>query len=306
MATYEKRNIGGSTYTVPTGTRNDWKPGQAYSNTPSTPKTKTTTATKSSGGSTVTSSANSTYKSPSSGGINTSGLTGYAKAYADAINAGANDANAHQYSTAVNNGTGISGLNNQYENQANNPYYQLLQQQQQPQQQFDYMDMIDDILGRMPQVPTMKPALSYDAAQQQAQEFYNPMYGELMNKSLDAVDQSNVRRGFFGQLPGAALQRSTAADVENKKAQAIGQFANQLVGQSQDYSLGLQQAAQQQYQAQANALMSALNAAVNYQGNEQGNMINLYNAMINQQRADQEKERDIAELAQILQWGGAF
>lgn len=255
----------------------------------------------SSGSSRAPSSLNTTYKSPSSGGIDTSGLSGYAKAYADALNAGASDIEAHQYATAVNKGTGISGLTNPYET-STNPYYQLINQQQ---QQFDYMDMIDEILSRMPKAPSAPPALSYNEARSQAEAFYNPMYSDLMQKTLKAVDESNIRRGFFGQLPHAAMARSTAADLESQKAQAIGQLANQLVGQSQQYGLGLQQAAQQQYQTQANALLNALQAALGYDTNRQQNLIGLYNALINQQRADQERERDIAALLPWLYWGGA-
>ena len=262
--------------------------------TATTPKTTTTTSSSSS------SSKNSTYNTPSTGKIDTTGLTGYALAYANAINSGSGDVAAHQQATASTGGTGIPGLTNPYQNPANNPYLQP----QTPEMTFQ--EMMDYVLGMMPQAPPREPTLSYAEAQQMARDFYDPMYGDLMEQALNAVDQNNIKRGFFGQLPGAALARSTAADVENKKAQAIGQFANQLVGQSQQNALGLQQAAQQQYQTQANALLNALTAAVGYQQGNQGNMINLYNALINQQRADQERDRDQIEMLQWLFRGGGY
>ena len=160
----------------------------------------------------------------------------------------------------------------------------------------DYGDILDKVMARMPQAPKPQPTLTYNQGMKQAEGVYNPLYEELIPKALEAVDQNNIRRGFFGQLPGAALSRSTAADLQNQKAQAIGQLANQLVGQSQANANTMQQLAQQQYASQANALLSALSSAMNYEQNSQGNLISLLNAI----RAQKQQEEN--SLAHLLPW----
>jgi hypothetical protein len=77
MAQYEERWINGSKYTVPVGTRSDWKPGQAYN----TPATKTPAK------------AASTTRQKA----DLSGLSGYARDYAEAWNSGKNYEEASQY-----------------------------------------------------------------------------------------------------------------------------------------------------------------------------------------------------------------
>lgn len=89
-----------------------------------------------------------------------------------------------------------------------------------------------------PKTPPPPPNLTPEQARAQAEEILNPLYGEHLKNALKLVDRANIRRGFFGQLPGAALARSTAADIETRKAQAIGQLTGQL------QQMNAQQAAQ--------------------------------------------------------------
>lgn len=90
------------------------------------------------------------------------------------------------------------------------------------------------------------PGLSYDEALRQAGDVLNPMYDERLQQSLQEVDRHNIARGFFGQLPGAALSRSTAADIERSRAGQIAGLAQQMIGQSQQAALQQQQLAIQQ------------------------------------------------------------
>lgn len=93
-----------------------------------------------------------------------------------------------------------------------------------------------------PQIPT----LSYDEAVQRAQQALNPIYQQALQETLRDVQQDVMRRGFFGQLPGAALSQDAAARIESGRAAAIANLANQMVGQSLDAALR-QQALAQQY-----------------------------------------------------------
>src|SRR5690606_33291142 len=80
----------------------------------------------------------------------------------------------------------------------------------------------------------------------------NPLFDEQLQETLRRVDIENIRRGFFGQAPGAALSGARAADVERARAASIANLAEQMVGQSQQAALQAaalaQQGALQQHQ----------------------------------------------------------
>lgn len=140
--------------------------------------------------------------------------------------------------------------------------------------------IVDRVMSRMPAMPEPGPTLSYDEAQKRAQDQLNPLYGETLQNALKAVDQSNIRRGFFGQLPGAALSRSTAADIGAKKAQAIGQLSNQLVGQSESNAQSRQALAQQAWGTQTNALLQALQQGVSQSNLQQNQGMDMFKAIL--------------------------
>jgi hypothetical protein len=253
--------------------------------------------------------------------IDTSNLSGYAKAFAENYNKTGSYDQATKAATAAMGGSGLSsseisrirnsGSSSNSSGSGVPPavkydfsypytppggYANTLQNTLPTYTAPDYGDILDKVMARMPQAPKPQPTLTYKQGMKQAEGVYNPLYEQLIPKALEAVDQNNIRRGFFGQLPGAALSRSTAADLQNQKAQAIGQLANQLVGQSQANANTMQQLAQQQYASQANALLSALSSAMNYEQNNQGNLIGLLNA-INAQKQQEENS-----LANLLPW----
>ena len=89
------------------------------------------------------------------------------------------------------------------------------------------------------------PTLTIEEAEQQAQKLLNPIYDEQLEKNLQAVDRGNLSRGFYGQMPGDALKRSTALDVERARAGQIASLAQQMQGQSQQQALQQQQLAAQ-------------------------------------------------------------
>jgi len=70
---------------------------------------------------------------------------------------------------------------------------------------------------QLPQVPEI-PVLSREEALQLAQSMLNPLFDEQLQETLRRVDIENIRRGFFGQVPGAALSGARAADVERSRA----------------------------------------------------------------------------------------
>lgn len=103
----------------------------------------------------------------------------------------------------------------------------------------------DELLGvnqpvqRIPQLPAlpgvpMRPTLTYEEALRRARGQYEPLYDESKKKILEALQESAIRRGFFGQLPAAEFERAARADLEAKKNQAIAQGANELVGRDED------------------------------------------------------------------------
>ncbi len=76
-----------------------------------------------------------------------------------------------------------------------------------------------------------------------ATETLTPIYDERMQKTLEGVDKELIARGFFGQLPGAALTGARAADVERAKAAAIAALGGQMQSQSEEQALAQQKMA---------------------------------------------------------------
>ncbi len=76
-----------------------------------------------------------------------------------------------------------------------------------------------------------------------ATETLSPIYDERMQKTLEGVDKELIARGFFGQLPGAALAGARAADVERAKAAAIASLGAQMQSQSEEQALAQQRLA---------------------------------------------------------------
>lgn len=94
-----------------------------------------------------------------------------------------------------------------------------------------------------PPAPKAPPTLGWDEAMRQATETLSPIYDERMQQTLRNVDKELIQRGFFGQLPGAALAGSRAADVERAKAAAIASLGSQMQTQSQEQALAQQRLA---------------------------------------------------------------
>ena len=95
---------------------------------------------------------------------------------------------------------------------------------------------------RPPAPPPPPPTMSRAEAVERAQATLNPLYQEMLNETLRNLQRQQIARGFFGQLPGAALERSTAADIETRRAQQIAQLAEQLIGQAHARAMDLDRA----------------------------------------------------------------
>lgn len=113
---------------------------------------------------------------------------------------------------------------------------------------------------------------SYNEALGIAQDQINPLYDVTLKDALKRVDNNNLSRGFFGQMPGAELERSTASDIEAQRALAQAQLANSLKGQSEQYAQGI---IQSNMQTQQNQLAAMLQSIGMKQGLSQGNINNM-------------------------------
>ena len=103
--------------------------------------------------------------------------------------------------------------------------------------------------------PQPPPVLSWDEAMERAQQTLNPVYDQMLQDTLRQVDLSNIRRGFFGQAPGAAMSADAASRLESQRASQIAQLANQMVGQSAAQAAQLQALAQSQLQQRQQSLL---------------------------------------------------
>ena len=115
--------------------------------------------------------------------------------------------------------------------------------------------------GRQPPMP---PTLSYDEALRRAEDVLNPVYDRHLRDTLKQIDSANIARGFYGQLPGDALARSTAADIQGARASQIANLAQQMVGQSEQQALAQQQLALQWAQQQQAARQQAMSSFANF------------------------------------------
>jgi hypothetical protein len=94
-----------------------------------------------------------------------------------------------------------------------------------------------------PPAPELPPTLGWDEAMRRSTETLSPIYDERMQNTLAGLDKELIQRGFFGQLPGAVLAGSRAADVERAKAAAIASLGGQMQSQSEDQALAQQRLA---------------------------------------------------------------
>lgn len=194
-------------------------------------------------------------------------------------------AERNAYSNSGGHVTGGSSDNGQYytpeqrQQQQQQLQIQQLMQQLQMQPQFNYQDL----LKQLPSIPQPK-VLNQAEAKQRAEGQLNPLYDEMVPKALQAVDQDSIRRGFFGQMPAAEKRASTATDLQTRKAQAIGQLSNQLIGQSEANANSQQQLALQQRQAEMSNILGAMNQAQSQQQNKFGNLVQLLSMMKDDQR----------------------
>jgi len=115
--------------------------------------------------------------------------------------------------------------------------------------------------------PAAPPVLGYDEALSRAEASLNPVYDRQLRDTLQQVDNANMSRGFYGQLPGDVLSRSTAADIQGQRIAQIANLAQQMSQQSAQNSLTSQQLAAQWAQQQAanrqQGLASLLNTGTN-------------------------------------------
>lgn len=116
------------------------------------------------------------------------------------------------------------------------------------------------------------PTLSLDQATQQAQQMLNPLFDRQLQQNMQAVQGDLMRRGFFGQAPGAAIERSTAADVEAARAASTADLGQQMHFQSQQLAIPFHQMNQQMAMHQGN--LGLQRQALAQQG-QQANLSNM-------------------------------
>ena len=96
--------------------------------------------------------------------------------------------------------------------------------------------------AQMPQVPQ----LSYQDALAQAGDIVNPIYDQQIERNMRSVDNNNIARGFYGQMPGDAVKMSALGDMERGRAGQMANLAQQMMSQQQNFGLQQQQLGLQQ------------------------------------------------------------
>lgn len=158
-------------------------------------------------------------------------------------------------------------------------------------------DIYNKIINEMPNQKDV-PVLSWDEALKRATGQVSPQYNQAMTKTMDNLQQDLVSRGFFGQVPGAVLQASTAAQIEADKQGSISNLANQLVNQSVEDADRISQRNLQYQQSKLDTLMKALGAYSDRKNTNINNYMNILKAQMDERnysdsRKDTEWEKDI-------------
>lgn len=118
-------------------------------------------------------------------------------------------------------------------------------------------------MANRPDPPPAPPTLSWEEAQKRSAQALDPLYDQYLTQTLQNLDQSAIARGFFGQMPAAALSGARAADIQADRVSQIAQLAQQMVGQSEQAALQQQALAQQWLLAQQAARQQAGQDALN-------------------------------------------
>jgi len=87
------------------------------------------------------------------------------------------------------------------------------------------------------------PVLSWEEAQKRAEATLTPLYQQQLQERLRDVERDLIRRGLFGQMPSVPLTREETARIENARAAAIAQLANELIGRSETQARAAEEAA---------------------------------------------------------------
>ncbi len=144
------------------------------------------------------------------------------------------------------------------------------------------------------------PTLSFNEALSRATAMYQPLYKQKMESTLENVDKDTIKRGFFGQLPAAALKRSTAAQVQSDENAASAAMANQLVGQSEDNAYKQQQLALQEWQANTSLQQALNNAASQDKQSKIANLLALWGQTRNDRELDSAEASNSEKLAESI------
>lgn len=137
----------------------------------------------------------------------------------------------------------------------------------------------EEILKQLPEAEPVS-RISWDDAQTRASSQLTPLYEQTEKEALEAVDRSNLSRGFYGQLPGDAFRATTAADIGSKKAAAIAGLANDIVSQDEASAENKESMAFQQRNSEANLLLNSLEQSQNQRQSKLANAFNLLNMMV--------------------------
>jgi len=160
-----------------------------------------------------------------------------------------------------------------------------------------YNKIINDYDSYQQEVPDV---YDYDEAMGMAKDQLNPLYDDTLKGALNAVDNNNLQRGFFGQMPGAELERSTASDIESKRAGALANLAQTLMNNSKDYSQQIINSNRQDQQTKLSLMLQGLMGKQNMRQNNINNKLGMLDYTDRREdklwdREDKERDRAIVE-----------
>lgn len=124
----------------------------------------------------------------------------------------------------------------------------------------EILKLIEDVIAKfMPQYeppvppeykPPEEPRLTWEAAQQRAEEMMNPLYQKALKELERRTNIDLERRGLSPALFGAALKQLREQELGNERTARIASLAQQLVNQSEEVARAREQQAYQNWLAQ--------------------------------------------------------
>lgn len=124
--------------------------------------------------------------------------------------------------------------------------------------------LYDTIYDNFTDSTELEDFLTWAEAQGIAREYYNPIYNESLEQSMDDITKKALQSGFYGQLPTEALRAQAVQSAEVQKATAINDLALSLMNDDRDTAIAKMEAQIEAKQFDLDSILDLIALAERY------------------------------------------